>query len=200
MGLDKMKLIKGQTALSEEEMEGLLIPTITTREELDEFEQLNIQKAVEWYLINRKFKTDKILTEAFIIGVHKKMLSDVWSWAGKYRTSEKTIGITWYQIPIKLRQLLDDCKFWIDNKTYSDEEIAIRFKHELVAIHLFPNGNGRHSRLMGDVVMKHIFNKPKFTWGYKNLVNKSEIRETYINALKKGDDKNFKDLISFAQS
>jgi Fic-DOC domain mobile mystery protein B len=200
MGLKDMKLVKGQTALSEEEMEGLLIPTITTREELDEFEQLNIQKAVEWYLIGRKFKADKILTEEFITGVHKKMLSDVWAWAGQFRHSEKTIGISWHQVPIRLRQLLGDCKFWIENKTYSDEEIAIRFKHELVAIHLFPNGNGRHSRLMADIVMKHIFKKPRFTWGHKNLVDKSEVRETYIKALKKADNGDFRDLIAFAQS
>ena len=195
-----MLYTKGQTPLSEEEMEGLLIPTITTREELDEFEQLNIQKAVEYYLIGRKFKTDKILTEDFIIGVHKRMLSDVWAWAGQFRQSEKTIGISWHQVPVRLRQLLDDCKFWIENKTYSDEEIAIRFKHELVAIHLFPNGNGRHSRLMGDIVMKHVFKKLRFTWGHKNLVDKSEVRNNYIKALKKADIGDFKDLIAFAQS
>ena len=195
-----MKPVKGQTALSEEEMEGLRIPTITTREELDEFEQLNIEKAVEWYLIGRKFKANKILTEDFIIGVHKRMLSDVWAWAGQFRTSEKTIGIAWHQVPVRLRQLLEDCKFWIDNKTYSDEEIAIRFKHEMVAIHLFPNGNGRHSRLMADTVMKHIFKKPKFTWGHKNLVDKSKTRAAYINALKIADNGHFQDLIVFAQS
>ena len=195
-----MKLVKGQTALSEEEMEGLIIPTITTREELDEFEQLNIQKAVEWYLIGRTFKADKIITETFIIGVHKKMLDDVWAWAGQFRASEKTIGISWHQVPVRLRQLLDDSKYWIENETYSDEEIAIRFKHELVAIHLFPNGNGRHSRLMGDIVMKHIFKNPKFTWGHKNLVDKGETREAYIKALKKADNGDFEDLIAFAQS
>ncbi len=193
-----MKLVKGQIALSEEEMDGLLIPTVTTREELDEFEQLNIQKAVEYYLIGRTFKTDKILTEDFIIGVHKRMLSDVWVWAGQFRQSEKTIGIPWHQVSIKLRQLLDDCKFWIENKTFSDEEIAIRFKHELVAIHLFPNGNGRHSRLMADIVMKQVFKKPKFTWGHKNLVNKSKARNSYIKALKKADNGNFEDLIEFS--
>ncbi|WP_331497689.1 mobile mystery protein B [Flavivirga spongiicola] len=195
-----MKPVKGQTALSEEEMEGLLISTITTQEELDEFEQLNIQKAVEWYLIGRKFKADKILTEDFIIGVHKRMLGDVWSWAGQFRNSEKTIGIAWHQVSVRLRQLLDDCKFWINNKTYSDEEITIRFKHEMVAIHLFPNGNGRHSRLMADIVMKHIFEKPKFTWGHKDLANKSKTRKDYIKALKKADNSDFIDLIDFAQS
>ncbi|MDG3582843.1 mobile mystery protein B [Galbibacter pacificus] len=201
MGLkDDMGYVTGQTPLSEEEMEGLLIPTITTREELDEFEQLNIQKAVEYYLIRRKFKTDKILTEDFIMGVHKKMLSDVWAWAGQFRQSEKTIGISWHQVPIRLRQLLGDCRFWIENSTYSEEEIAIRFKHEMVAIHLFTNGNGRHSRLMADIVMKHIFKKPKFTWGRNNLINKSEVRDTYIKALKKADNGDLKDLIAFARS
>ena len=146
----------GQTPLSEEEMEGLKVPTITTREELDEFEQQNIEKALEWYLYRRKFKVDKILTEDFIQQVHVKMFGDVWSWAGQFRTSEKTIGIPWHKVPTRLRQLLGDCKYWIEQKTYPDEEIAIRFKHELVAIHLFPNGNGRHSRLMADIVMKHI--------------------------------------------
>lgn len=190
----------GQTPLSEEEMEGLLIASITTREELDEFEQLNIQKAFEWYLIRKKFKTDKILTEEFILDVHKRMLNEVWSWAGQFRTCEKTIGIPWHQVPIKLRQLIEDCKYWIEHKTYSDEEIAIRFKHQLVAIHLFPNGNGRHSRLMGDIVMKHIFNKPKFTWGHKNIVDKGKNRNAYIKSLKNGDNGNFEDLIAFAQS
>lgn len=102
MGLE-IKYKKGQTPLSEEEMEGLLIPTITTREELDEFEQLNIEKAIEWYLIRKKLKYEKILTEDFIFEAHKRMFSEVWSWAGETRKSEKTIGILWHQISIRLR-------------------------------------------------------------------------------------------------
>lgn len=199
MGLE-IKYEKGQTPLSEEEMQGLLIPSITTHEDLNEFEQLNIEKAVEWYLIRKKFKAEKILTEEFILDVHRRMLNEVWSWAGQFRTSEKTIGIPWHQVPIRLRQLIDDCKYWIEHGTYSDEAIAIRFKHELVAIHLFPNGNGRHSRLMGDIVMKYIFNKPKFTWGQKNLGDKGKNRDLYIKALKKADNGEFEDLNAFAQS
>lgn len=199
MGL-KIEYKKGQTPLSEDEIEGLLIPTITTHGELDEFEQQNIEKAVEWYLHRRKFKAEQILTEKLILDVHKKMFNGVWSWAGEIRKSEKTIGIKRYQISIRFRQLLDNCKFWIDHKTFSDEEISIRFKHELVAIHIFPNGNGRHSRLMGDIVMKHIFKKPIFTWGSKSLDEKSDVRDNYITALKKGDKGEFKDLVDFAQS
>ena len=43
MGLD-IDYIDGQTPLGEDEKEGLLIPTIVTRGELDEFEQQNIEK------------------------------------------------------------------------------------------------------------------------------------------------------------
>ncbi|RLD85143.1 MAG: mobile mystery protein B [Bacteroidetes bacterium] len=199
MGLD-LNYENGQTPLEEEEKEGLLIPSITTREDLDEFEQLNIEKAVEWYLVRKKFRKENILTEKFILDVHKKMFNDVWSWAGKFRKTNKNIGVDKHQIYIRLRQLIDDCKYWINHETYSDEEIAIRFKHELVSIHLFPNGNGRHSRLMADIMMKNIFKKPIFSWGQKNLVNKSSARKQYIKSLKNADNGIINDLIGFAVS
>ena len=199
MGLD-LNYENGQTPLEEEEKEGLLIPSITTREDLDEFEQLNIEKAVEWYLVRKKFRKENILTEKFILDVHKKMFNDVWSWAGKFRKTNKNIGVDKHQIYIRLRQLIDNCKYWINHETYSDEEIAIRFKHELVSIHLFPNGNGRHSRLMADIMMKNIFKKPIFSWGQKNLVNKSSARKQYIKSLKNADNGAINDLIEFAIS
>jgi len=52
MGL-KLDYIYGQTPISEEEKEGLLIKNITTRGELDEFEQQNIEKAIEWTLTKK---------------------------------------------------------------------------------------------------------------------------------------------------
>ena len=199
MGLD-LKYSNEQTPLDEDEKEGLLIPMITTREELDEFEQLNIEKAVEYYLLRRKFTRETILAEKFILGVHKRMLGDVWVWAGTVRKTNKNKGVDKFQISSFLRQLIDNCNYWIENKTFPEEEIAIRFKHELVAIHIFPNGNGRHSRLMGDIIMKHIFNNPIFSWGQKNLVNQSKTRYLYITALREADKGNFKSLIKFAKS
>lgn len=198
MGLN-LNYNNGQTPIDEDEKQGLLIPTITTREELDEFEQLNIEKAVEFYLLRKKFKMNTILTEKFIVSVHKKMLEEVWKWAGEMRKSNKNIGVDKFQITIQLRQLLDNCKYWIENNTYPNEEIAIRFKHGLVAIHIFPNGNGRHSRLIGDIMMKHIFRKPIFSWGHKNLVHKSNVRDTYIKALRQADKGNFEDLLNFSK-
>src|ERR1039458_10357601 len=55
------------------------------------------------------------------------MLGDVWRWAGRFRTSERNIGIDYWQIPIALRQLLDDTKAWIEYHTYPPDEIALRF-------------------------------------------------------------------------
>src|SRR4051812_24290274 len=106
MGLE-FELIKGQTPLDEEEKEGLRIPTITTREELDEFEQLNIQEAIQWTL-NRKFRKSEILTESFIRQVHKKMYGNVWMWAGEFRNTNKNIGVNRFHIQSALKQLLDD--------------------------------------------------------------------------------------------
>lgn len=162
MGL-KLQYIDGQTPLDEDEKEGLKIKSITTQGELNEFEQLNIEKAVEWS-IHANLKAEKILTETFIKAFHKKMYGEVWSWAGHFRKSDKNIGVEWTQIGIELIKLLDDTKFWIEETKMPAEEVAIRFKHRLVSIHCFPNGNGRHSRLLADIIMDSVYKKEPFTW------------------------------------
>lgn len=190
---------EGQTPLDEEEKDGLKIKSITTLGELDEFEQLNIEKAVEW-TIHTKLKPEKILSEKFVKDLHKKMYGDVWKWAGEFRKTEKNIGIPWSQIGIELKNLLDDTKYWIKNKTFSPEEIAIRFKHRIVSIHCFPNGNGRHSRMIADIIMESIFGTEIFSWHQSNMVKASETRNLYINALRKADNGNITPLIEFAKN
>lgn len=189
----------GQTPLEEEEKEGLKIKLITTQGELDEFEQLNIEKAVEW-TIHTKLKLENILTEKFIKDLHKKMYGDVWKWAGEFRRTEKNIGISCAKIGLELKVLLDDTKYWIENKTFQPEEIAIRFKHRIVSIHCFPNGNGRHSRMMADIIIESIFGNEIFSWHQSNMVKANEIRKMYINALKEADNGNIKPLIEFAKN
>lgn len=198
MGID-FNYTEGQTPLNEEETEGLLISTITTHGELDEFEQLNIQKAIEW-TIARRFKAERILTEAFIKELHRKMFEDTWAWAGKFRNTNKNLDVNHFQVSIDLRNLLDDVKFWIDNSTYSANEIAIRFKHRIVSIHCFPNGNERHSRLLADVVIEHIFKEPIYSWGSANLVDAGDARKRYLTSLRAADRGNFNTLIEFARS
>jgi Fic-DOC domain mobile mystery protein B len=198
MGL-KITYVEGQTPLSEEELEGLKIQSITTREELDEFEQLNIEKAIQW-TIGKKMKTEDLLSEKFIKDLHRRMYGEVWKWSGSFRNSEKNLGIKSFLIPIQLKQLLDNAAYWHENKIFLPEETAIRFKHELVSIHCFPNGNGRHSRLMADLIMEKIYGEPILTWGRSNLVKSSDKRKAYIKAIKMADNHDFQPLISFAKS
>ncbi|MEO7265080.1 MAG: mobile mystery protein B [Ferruginibacter sp.] len=198
MGLD-LDYIDGQTPLDEDEKEGLLIKTIATRGELDEFEQQNIEQAILWTL-SRSFKADAVFTEDFLRALHKRMYSNVWAWAGEFRKTNKNIGVDKWQIPTDLRNLLDDTKFWYANNTYSPDELTIRFKHRLVSIHCFPNGNGRHSRLMADIVIEKIFKQPVYTWGAASLVKQGDTRMAYLNAIKAADKGDIQPLINFARA
>src|SRR5258708_14477515 len=137
---------------------------IAQRRELNEAEQENITRAQAWVSGRRR----DLLSEKFVKDLHRQMLGDVWTWAGKFRTSERNLGIEYFQIPVALRQLLDDAKAWIEYKTYQPDEIAVRFHHRLVQIHPFPNGNGRHSPLMADLLVMQ-FGHDMFSWGRENL-------------------------------
>ena len=198
MGLDLI-YINGQTPLDGEEKEGLLIPSIATREELDEFEQQNIEEAIQWTL-SRNFNLNSLFTEAFVKDVHRRMYKNVWAWAGDFRKTNKNIGVDKWRVAVELKALLDDARFWIDNKVFSPDEIAIRFKHRIVSIHCFSNGNGRHSRLMADIIIEKAFNMNVFSWGAGSLTKESENRNTYLNSLKEADKGNYELLLLFARS
>ena len=200
MGLD-LKYIDGQTPIDEDEKEGLLIKTISTKQELDEHEQQNIEQAVEWTMKKKNFQYSEILTEAFVKQLHYRMLADVWKWAGSFRKTNKNIGVEWHQISIDLKNLLDDCSYWIQKNNFPDDEIAIRFKHRLVSIHPFQNGNGRHSRLLADVLIHNGLGKDIFTWGGGNqLTRTGDIRSEYISSLKEADRGNYIPLLNFART
>jgi len=198
MGLD-LEYIDGQTPIDEEEKEGLLIETISTKAELDEFEQLNIEEALQW-AFGKKFKPKQVFTERFICNLHKRMYGNIWAWAGTFRKTDKNIGVDKHQIPMKLKVLCDDALYWSENSTYPPEEIAIRFKHRLVSIHCFPNGNGRHSRLMADIIIEKLFAKEPFSWGAGNLTKANEARTTYLKAVKRADLGEYQKLLAFALS
>jgi len=198
MGLS-LEYIDGQTPIDEDEKEGLLIETITTKGELDEFEQNNIEEANQW-IVGRKFKTKDVFSEKFICNLHKKMYGNVWAWAGKFRNTNKNLGVDKFLIPTDLKVLCDDALYWVEHNTYSPEEIAVRFKHRIVSIHCFANGNGRHSRLMGDIIIEKLFGKEPFSWGAKDLSKKSDPRATYLKAVKAADIGDIAPLLLFARS
>ena len=191
--MDIFEADDNSTPLTAEEKNDLKLKWITLRSELNEAEARNIVQAQLWLASNKK---KDVCSDTFLRNLHKKMFCDVWVWAGEYRITERNIGVAPYQIPMKLMQLFDDLNFWIDNKTYSNHEIAVRLHHKLVQIHPFPNGNGRVSRLMADLVLQKLEGKTLY-WGDTNLVDVSEVRRKYIDALRKADAGDYTDLLNF---
>ena len=127
------------------------------------------------------------------------MFGDVWKWAGKYRQTERNIGISAARIPAEMPMMFDDIRYWVDNNTFPADEIAIRLHHRLVAIHPFPNGNGRHARLMADLLVERLGGWA-FTWGGGSLANVGELRTKYISALRKADGNAIEPLVAFART
>ncbi len=183
------------TSLTEEEKQDLKAKWITTRAELNKMETQGIVNAERWLIKNKK----DFLNIDFIKLLHKKMFGEVWKWAGKFRTTERNIGVAPYQIQEKLKILFDDIEFWIENKTYPEKEIAVRLHHKLVQIHPFPNGNGRISRLMADLLMKK-FNRSFSIWNSDLLLESATLRKLYIVALQEADKGNYSKLIEFMEN
>lgn len=187
----------GATPIAPEEMEGLKIRHITTRGELNRFEQDNINDALQWLASRRK---GDILTAKFVKTLHQKMFGKVWKWAGSFRQSGKNIGVDWHKISIEVHTLLKDVRYWIDHKTYPDDEIAVRFHHRLVWIHLFANGNGRHARLITDVLLKEVFKQKPFTWNISRINVEDEVRDLYLKALRQADNHDYSALLDFIRA
>jgi Fic-DOC domain mobile mystery protein B len=183
------------TPLMPEEMRGLIPAYIAYRSELNEAEQENIGRAQDWALARRRDP----LTEKFIRELHRKMLGEVWKWAGRFRSSERNLGIPFYEIPVAVRELLDDTKAWIEYDTYPPDEIAVRFHHRLVQIHPFPNGNGRHARLAADLLVMRL-GRERFSWGMESLRDAGRTRQLYITALQTADNFDIRPLLGFARS
>ncbi len=183
------------TPLEADEREALIPSYITLRRELNEAEQVNIAHAMKWLSSQR----GELLDEKFLRRLHKQMFGQVWKWAGEYRTTARNIGVDAYRIGMDVAQAIDDARYWVAHETYPPDEIAVRFSHRLVAIHPFPNGNGRFSRLVGDLLAQKLSEAP-FTWGRSNLVDPNKTRKAYVAALKAADNHDFAALIAFARS
>ncbi|MBP6113106.1 MAG: mobile mystery protein B [Sphingobium sp.] len=183
------------TPLTPEEREGLIPTYITLRRELNEAEQIGIADADRWAFSRKR----DVLDEAFLRSLHKRMFGKVWRWAGQYRTTARNIGVDAYRIGVELHQLLGDVRYWIENATYSPDEILARFHHRLVFIHPFPNGNGRHARLAADLLAVQL-GQPRFTWGRVNLTVPQETRRAYVAALRAADAHDIAPLLAFARS
>jgi Fic-DOC domain mobile mystery protein B len=183
------------TPLTPEERDGLIPSHVTLRGELNELEQQNILEADIWALSRRM----NPVSEVFGRGLHRRMFGDVWRWAGTYRASNKNLGIDRMIILPRLYEVLDQVHYWIEHETFAPDEIAVRFHHAIVFIHPFPNGNGRWSRLMADILVVRLRQR-RFTWGRSALRDANETRKAYIVALKAADDHDIRPLLAFARS
>jgi len=191
----KLDYPPGATPLDADELASLIPGHISTQGELNEWEQLNIVQGENWARKQRK----EILNEGFLRQLHKQMFGETWKWAGEFRKTDKNIGVDWLKIGVELRKLIDDVHYQVEHACYPADEIAVRFHHRLVAIHPFPNGNGRHARLMADLLVERL-GQPRFTWGRRSLVDASETRQQYIAALQAADRRDIVPLLAFARS
>jgi Fic-DOC domain mobile mystery protein B len=189
---------EGNTPLSPDEQADL-IPNLSTRDELNEWERANILVAYDWALSPRTVGRNNPMTEPYLRDLHHRMFDQTWKWAGLYRTTEKNIGIPHYQIRDALAVLLGDTRYWLEHRTYPPDEIAIRFHHRLVVIHPFANGNGRHGRLMADVLARRQ-RLAAFTWGGADIARHNDFRRSYIDALHSADKNDIGPLLAFARS
>lgn len=187
------------TPLQPNEREGLLQSWITHRRDLNEAEQENNVEGAAWVRGRRRLSFERMLSEDFIRTLHKRMFGDVWEWAGTFRTTERNIDVGAYLIGVELAGLLSDTRYWIEHKTFPPDEIAIRFHHRLVAIHPFPNGNGRQARLAVDFLIERLGGE-RFSWGGGSLGDVGELRTQYVATLCAADKHDIAPLMEFART
>ena len=185
----------GATPLDPDEIEGLKFKHVTTRGELDELEQANIEAGLLW--VSRRRKSD-ILTEEFARNLHRRLFGRVWKWAGKFRLTEKNIGVDPAEISVRLRVLLDDARYWAAHGTFAPLDAAARFHHRLVQIHPFPNRNGRHARILVDIFLEEIYQHAPVDWAAgDDLQSLNSRRDAYIAALRAADADEYGPLLEF---
>jgi Fic-DOC domain mobile mystery protein B len=187
----------GDTPLSAEETQGL-IPSLATQRELNEFEYENIVSAQDWAFHPRRLAQEEMLNASYLLDLHERMFNATWRWAGKFRRTEKNIGVEPRRIGSDLATLLGDVHYWIDHRVHSADEIALRFHHRLVFIHPFANGNGRHARLAADLLALKL-GRPRFPWG-ANTGAPAAIRQGYLEALRQADQQDYAALFRFGRS
>lgn len=187
------------TPLDPEESAGLKLSFIATRAELNAAEALNIEAGLRWAGTGRS--TEEILHVDFLRELHRRMFGDVWKRAGDYRRTDKNIGVSWLQVEGQVVELLRNVTAWVggEDRAWPVDEIGARFHHQLVAIHPFPNGNGRHSRASADLLIVALGSVP-FSWGRESLADTGDVRSSYVAALRAADHYDLSLLLKFVRS
>lgn len=199
MNPDLFETEDNATPLDEDERLAL-IPSISTRAELNEVERMNINEARVWAMRPSVLKRADLLTDDFARELHRRMFNGVWRWAGRYRTTGKNIGWEVHRLTEGVHNALADAQAWLDYSTYSLPEVAVRLHHQLVVIHPWPNGNGRHARLLADIVIAARKGQ-ELTWGAgADIGAGGDVHQRYIDAARQADAGNYAPLLEFARS
>ncbi len=192
---DLFQADENATPLTEAERAELIPTHVSLRSELNELEQKNVAEAYAWAFRRKR----RVLDETFLKGLHRRMFNAVWKWAGEYRTSEKNLGVMPHLIQPGVWQIIGDARYAIQHKSFSPDELAVRISHRLVSVHPFPNGNGRWSRLAGDLLIVQQ-GGARFTWGGGDIQTGGDARKKYMDAIHAADDHDFAPLIKFVRS
>lgn len=190
----------GSTPLEDEELEGLIPSHVQTKAELNQWEALNIARGEEWAFGRRRLDPLSVTT---LKDLHRAMFGETWSWAGTFRRSDKNISpYHWTQVQVLMRELVDNTRASYEASSRTPrtlDELAVRFHHQLVRIHPWSNGNGRHARLATDIVLER-WDRPRFSWGSAELAAEGTARKKYLAALRSADAGSFSKLVEFART
>jgi Fic-DOC domain mobile mystery protein B len=194
---------EGATPLNLDDMLGLKLKHIDTREQLNEVEAANIVQGQIWASKlkgrSKEPTLDDIFSRDFVTNLHKALFGEVWQWAGAFRQRELNIGVDPKNIAVDLHNFLEDAKCWVEFKHYDNLELSARIQHRLVQIHPFVNGNGRHSRIFTDVVRVFLLNDKPMKWANTKLENMKEERNSYISGLREADTGDLSNFIQYLQ-
>lgn len=190
----------GATPLELDELEALIPSWIATRADLNTAEHANLEAASRRVFGRRGLVShvDDLLTVSFTNRLHQMMFGEVWRWAGSFRQRMTNIGVEPHLISVELQNALDDARHWHLLGEFEPVELSVRLHHRVVSVHPYPNGNGRHSRLMADAYL-HQIGSPRLSWGAADL-GQGEVRRRYIHALQQADHGDYAALITFAVS
>jgi len=173
---------------------GLKQAQIRNLAELNEAEALNIVAAVEWIESGR---IGDPFSVAFYTALHRRMLGDVWDWAGKIRSTNLNIGVPSYDVRVCLQEVALDFRARYDAAAEPFLEFIAAYHHRLVWIHPFANGNGRWARLACDAVAIRLRMEPPLRWASGDLVAASRERSRYIAALRAADQHDPRPLVAY---
>ncbi len=177
--------LPGETPL--DDISGLKLKHIRTVSGRADVEFENMALAIDKYLTRAPSRRTAPFSLRWMLRVHREMFGNVWTWAGKRRTTDGlTLGVPAIRVEIALEELSRDLSLWRDAPIGRQEEAAI-LHHRAVSIHPFLDCNGRWARMLSRIwQLQHTGDYTR--WPETELFQgQSSLRPAYIRALQEAD-------------